>query len=117
MRYLLNHQLALRRFLDDGQLPIDNGIVERLHRRPAVGRRNYLFAGSHAAGERAAIAYSLLSTCALIDVNPAEYLADILPRLTRGTFTTAGFAELLPGAWKTSPAAFGLAQRSARSHR
>jgi transposase len=99
VRYLLNHRLALQRYLDDGRLPIDNGIVERLHRRPAVGRRNYLFAGSHAAGERAAIAYSLLSTCALVDVNPAEYLADILPRLTRGTFTTAGFAELLPAAW------------------
>jgi transposase len=104
VRYLFNHQLALRRFLDDGRLPIDNGIVERLHRRPAVGRRNYLFAGSHAAGERAAIAYSLLSTCALADVNQAEYLADVLPKLTRGTFTTAGFAELLPAAWKAARA-------------
>src|SRR6202011_3611717 len=47
MGYLLNHRLALTRFLGDGRLPIDNGVVERLHRRPAVGRRNYLFAGSH----------------------------------------------------------------------
>ena len=45
VRYLLNHQIALQRFLADGHLPIDNGIVERLHRRPAVGRRAYLFAG------------------------------------------------------------------------
>jgi transposase len=100
VRYLLNHQIALQRFLADGHLPIDNGIVERLHRRPAVGRRAYLFAGSHAAGERAAIAYSMLSTCALVGVNPAEYLADVLPQLTRETFTRADFAALLPAAWK-----------------
>ena len=46
LRYIDNHRVALTRFLDDGALPIDNGIVERLHRRPAIGRRNYLFAGS-----------------------------------------------------------------------
>ena len=45
---LFNHRVALTRFLEDGVVPLDNGIVERLHRRPAVGRRNYLFAGSHA---------------------------------------------------------------------
>ena len=77
-------RVPLTRFLDDGIVPIDNGIVERLHRRPAVGRRNYLFAGSHAAAERAAIAYSVLSTCELVGVNPVEYLADVLPRLARG---------------------------------
>ena len=59
--YLLNHRRALTRFLDDGIVPIDNGVVERLHRRPAIGRRNFLFAGSHAGAERAAIAYSVLA--------------------------------------------------------
>lgn len=102
--YVLNHQEALRRFLDDGRLPIDNGIVERLHRRPAVGRRNYLFAGSHAAGERAAIAYTIVSSCALVDVNPVEYLADVLPKLARGTFTYADYATMLPAAWKAARA-------------
>lgn len=102
--YVLNHQEALMRFLDDGRLPIDNGIVERLHRRPAVGRRNYLFAGSHAAGERAAIAYTILSSCALVDVNPAEYLADVLPKLARGTFKAAEYAAMLPVAWKATRA-------------
>jgi transposase len=100
LRYLLNHRVALMRFLDDGVLPIDNGIVERLHRRPAVGRRNFLFAGSHAGGERAAIAYSILASCNLADVNPVEYLADILPRLTRDGITVAKAAEMLPAAWK-----------------
>ena len=102
IQYLLNHQTALTRFLDDGRLPIDNGLVERIHRRPAVGRRNYLFAGSHAAGERAAIAYSVLVSCDLGGVNPTEYLADVLPRLARGAFTRAELAEMVPAAWKAA---------------
>lgn len=105
LRYLLNHQLALTRFLDDGRLPIDNGIVERLHRRPAVGRRNYMFAGSHAGAERAAIAYSVLGTCALLEVNPTEYLADVLPKLARGLFARDDIAALTPAAWMKSRAA------------
>lgn len=103
IQYLLNHRVALMRFLDDGRLPIDNGIVERLHRRPAVGRRNYLFAGSHVGAERAAIAYSVLASCDLVGVNPVEYLADVLPRLARGSFTRAELAAMVPAAWKAAP--------------
>jgi transposase len=93
---------ALTRFLDDGRLPIDNGIVERLHRRPAVGRRNYLFAGSHEGAKRAAIAYSILSTCHLVGVHPTEYLADVLPRLARGVVIARDIPTLTPAAWKTT---------------
>jgi len=100
IQYLLNHQLALTRFLDDGVLPIDNGIVERLHRMPAITRRNFLFAGSHAGGERAAIAYSILASCDLADVNPVEYLGDVLPRLARDGVVLAQITDLLPAAWK-----------------
>jgi transposase len=82
--YLINHHIALMRFLDDGAFPIDNGLVERLHRRPAIGRRNFLFVGSHAGGERAAIAYSILSTCRLLGLNPVAYLGQIVPTLARG---------------------------------
>jgi transposase len=102
MGYLLNHQLALTRFLNDGRLPIDNGSVERLHRRPAVGRRNYLFAGSHTGAKRAAIAYSILSTCHLLGINPTEYLADIFPRLSRGIVIAHDLPELTPAAWKAA---------------
>ncbi len=102
MGYLLNHQMALTRFLDDGRLPIDNGIVERLHRRPAVGRRNYLFAGSHTGAQRAAIAYSILSTCHLLGINPTEYLADVLPRLSRGIAIARDIPALTPAAWKAA---------------
>jgi transposase len=102
IQYLINHHLALMRFLDDGALPIDNGIIERLHRRPAIGRRNYLFAGSHAAAERAAIAYSILGSCALCNVNPIEYMADVLPRLARGVVIAHDIPPLLPAAWKAT---------------
>jgi hypothetical protein len=100
--YLLNHRVALTRFLDDGTLPIDNGIVERLHRRPAITRRNFLFAGSHAAAERAAIAYSLLASCELVAVNPIEYLADILPRLARGVVIARDIPKMTPAGWKNA---------------
>ena len=104
MGYLLNHQLALTRFLGDGRLPIDNGIVERLHRRPAVGRRNYLFAGSHTGAQRAAIAYSILSTCHLLGINPTDYLAHVLPRLSRGIVIARDMPALTPAAWKATRA-------------
>ena len=96
-------EVALTRFLDDGALPIDNGIVERLHRRPAIGRRNYLFAGSHAGAERAAIAYSVCATCSLLGINPVEYLADVLPRLARGV-SEQELVALTPAAWKAARA-------------
>lgn len=99
LRYLRNQSVALTRFLDDGSLPIDNGPVERLHRRVAVGRKNFLFVGSHAGGRRAAIAYSILGTCSLLGVNPNEYLRDVLPILARGGLTAAAIAELMPAAW------------------
>jgi len=102
IRYLLNHHVALMRFLDDGRLPIDNGVVERLHRRPAVGRRNFLFAGSHAGARRASIAYSIIATCHLLGINPLEYLADVLPRLARGVVIARDIPALAPAAWKRS---------------
>lgn len=104
IKYLLNHRVALTRFLDDGVLPIDNGVVERLHRRPAITRRNFLFAGSHAGAERAAIAYSVLGSCEVADVNPIEYLADVLPRLARGVVIARDIPAMTPAAWKRARA-------------
>jgi transposase len=99
IRYLLNHRAALRRFLDDGVIPIDNGIVERLHVRTALTRKNFLFAGSDAGGERAAIAFTILGCCKLADVNPVEYLADVLPRMAR-RIRLRDIPDLLPARWK-----------------
>jgi hypothetical protein len=95
LRYFTNHQTALARFLEYGYLPLDNGVVERLHVRTALTRKNFLFAGSDAGGERAAIAYSILGSCRLAGVDPREYLADILPRLT-GRIRLLDLPALLP---------------------
>lgn len=99
LRYLTKNQVALGRFLDDGVIPIDNGIVERLHVRAALTRKNFLFAGSDAGGERAAIAYTILGCCRLAGVDPVEYLADVLPRLAR-KIRLADLAELMPARWR-----------------
>lgn len=97
--YLLNHELALRRYLDDGVIPIDNGAAERAFVRVALTRKNFLFVGSDAGGRRAATAYTLLACCRLADVEPIEYLTDVLATLSRGIrFTDA--PSLLPAAWK-----------------
>src|ERR1017187_9168524 len=98
IRYLTNHRLPLGRFLEAGAIPIDNGIVERLHVRAALTRKNFLFAGSDAGGERAAIAYTILGCCRLAKVNPVEYLADVLPRLVRRVRLRDMYA-LMPARW------------------
>jgi len=97
---LLNQQRPLRRFLDDGVIPIDNGIVERLHIRTALTRKNFLFAGSDAGGERAAIAFTILGCCALAKVDPVKYLVDVLPRLAVRKLRLCDTPALLPAAWK-----------------
>jgi transposase len=96
--YLLNHRVALTRFLEDGCIPIDNGVVERLHVRTALTRKNFLFAGSDAGAERAAVAYSILGCCKLADVDPVQYLADVLPRLATRRIRLLDIPALLPAA-------------------
>jgi len=97
LRYMLNHEVALRCFLTNGVLPIDNGEVERLHRRPAIMRMNSLFAGSFEGGRRAAIVMSILGSCRLAGVEPVAYLTDILPRLQRDG--SKELAAMMPAAW------------------
>lgn len=99
LRYVINHQVALGRFLECGAVPIDNGIVERLHVRTAIARKNFLHAGSDAGGERAAIALTILACCRLADVNPVEYLTDILPKLS-GRIRIRDLCDFLPARWK-----------------
>ena len=81
LQYFTNHQVALGRFLDYGFVPPDNGIVERLHGGPD---RKVPLRGPDSGGERAAVAYTILGACRLAGVeDPIEYLADVLPKLTR----------------------------------
>jgi transposase len=104
IRYLLNQHVALGRFLESATVPIDNGAVERLHVRTALTRKNYLFAGSDTGGERAAIAYTILGCCRIVGVNPAEYLRDVLPTLTRRV-RLMDLPDLLPTRWSAPRAA------------
>lgn len=82
--YSLKQWVALTEFLNDGWLPLDNNCCERQIRSLAVGRKNYLFAGSDAGAERAAILYSLLRTAALAGVDTYAYLIKLLERLAAG---------------------------------
>jgi transposase len=99
IRYMLNNRVALGRFLEDGNIPIDNGAVERLHIRAALSRKNFLFAGADSGGDRAAIAFTIFGSCRLAGVDPIEYLSDILPRLTQ-PIRLSEVSALLPAAWK-----------------
>lgn len=96
--YAVKNRVALSRFLDDGRLPIDNGACERAIRAVAVGRKNYLFAGSDEGGKRAAIAYSLLGSCVLVGVDPWAYLKDVFEKLAGG-WPQGKIFDLLPADW------------------
>ena len=74
IKYALNNERALRRFLDDGNIEIDNNAAERALRAVAVGRKNWLFAGSDKGGDTAAIFYTLIETVKLNNLNPVKYL-------------------------------------------
>ncbi len=81
IRYALSRWPALTRYVDDGQLEIDNNAAERALRVVALGRKNYLFAGSNAGGERAAAIYSLLGSAKLNGLDPELYLHHVLDRI------------------------------------
>ncbi len=100
MAYTLNHWQQLTRFLEDGRLPIDNNLVENTIRPVALGRKNWLFAGSPEGASRLAIIYSLVATCKLNNINPYEYFRDILPLLP--SYPAQKIADLTPANWKIS---------------
>jgi transposase len=81
IRYALSRWRALSRYIDDGRIEIDNSAAERALRTVALGRKNYLFAGSDAGGERAAAIYSLLGTAKLNGIDPELYLRHVLDRI------------------------------------
>ena len=96
--YLTNQWTCLSVFLQHGDIPIHNNACERSIRPIAIGRRNWLFAGSERGGEAAAILYSLIESCRLIKVDPALYLADVLMRVA--THPASRVDELVPARWK-----------------
>jgi len=82
--YTLSNWSMLTRYLEDGRLEIDNNRIENAIRPVALGRKNWLFAGSHEGGQRLAILYSIFGTCKMNDINPYEYIKDVLDRIIVG---------------------------------
>ena len=96
--YALNHWAALIRPLEAGFLEIDNGASERAMKPVALGRKNWLFAGSDNGGETAATLMSLCTTCKAWNIDPFAYLRDVLDRVS--THPNRRIEELLPDRWK-----------------
>jgi transposase len=98
IQYALNHWEALKRPLEAGFLELDNGASERAFKPVALGRKNWLFAGSDKGGETAAVLMSLCTTCKDLEIDPQAYLRDVLDRIS--THPAKRIEELLPDRWQ-----------------
>jgi hypothetical protein len=101
LNYSLKRWGALTRYLDDGQLPIDNNWIENQIRPIEIGRGNWLFAGSLRAGQRAAAVMNLIQSARLNGHDPYSYMKDMLARLP--TQKNSQIEELLPHRWRPTP--------------
>ena len=98
VRYALNQWEALTRFLEDGELEIDNGATERASRDIALGRGNWTFFGSDNGGRTAAVLRSFIASCKRNGVEPFAWFCDVLARIP--AHTVSRLSELLPHNWK-----------------
>ena len=107
IQYALSRWTALTRYCENGKVEIDNNAAERALRVVALGRKNFLFAGSDGGGERAAAVYSLLGSAKLNGLDPEAYLHEVLTRVAEHPVNR--ISELLP---------WNMAERStvSRSH-
>ncbi len=94
INYALNNEDALQRFLMDGKIEIDNNIAENAMRPIALGRKNYLFAGSDNGGQTAANIYTITETCKINNINPQKYLSKVLSVIQ--DYKVKNIAQLLP---------------------
>jgi transposase len=94
INYALNNEEALQRFLTDGKIEIDNNIAENAMRPIALGRKNYLFAGSDNGGQTAANIYTITETCKINNINPRKYLTKVLSVIQE--CKVKDIADLLP---------------------
>jgi hypothetical protein len=97
INYVRNHWRALLRFTEHGFLNIDNNASERAMRPAALGRKNFLFAGSDEGGRTTAVLYTLTQSCRRHGIDPFAYLQDVLRRLPLGEFQQ--LADLFPNRW------------------
>lgn len=96
-----NHWTQLGRFLEDGRIPIDNNSVERSLRDVGIGRKNWLFVGSHRGGRTAATIYTIIQSAHRHNLDLCQYLTDILPRLA--DLSPSELETLLPNHWQPKP--------------
>jgi transposase len=97
LSYMRNNWEALKQFVSDGRLPIDNNEAERDLRRVAIGRRNWLFVGSERGGHRTAVILTVVASAHRHDLDVWAYLRDVLERLAKGEDDVE---QLLPNVWK-----------------
>lgn len=95
--YLLQRKEKLQTYCTDSRINIDNNLVENSIRPLALGRKNYLFAGSHPAAQRIAMMYSFFATCKKNEVNPVQWLKAVLDKIADHPINR--IEELLPGKW------------------
>jgi len=98
INYTVGMWPRLERYITDGRFEIDNNLIENAIRPIALGRKNYLFAGSHEAAQNAALIYSLVATAKYHNVNPTEYLEFVLRNIS--DYPHHKLADLLPQNWK-----------------
>jgi transposase len=100
IRYSLSRWTALTRYMQDGRLEMSNNAAERAMKPPVLGRKNYLFCGSDAGGQRAACLYTIIETAKLNDINPETYLTDMISRID--DHPALGIDKLLPWSWQAN---------------
>jgi transposase len=90
----------LTQYIHNPLLEIDNNLVENAIRPTVLGRKNYLFSGSHQGAERSAMIYSFIGSCKINNINPCEWLADVLVKIK--DTKASQLYTLLPNFWKIS---------------
>jgi transposase len=99
IRYATSRWPALTRYTTDGRLEMTNNAAERAMRPLAMTRKNFVFLGSDAGGDRAAAMFTILESCKMLGINPEAYLRDVLSRIADHPINRIG--ELLPWRWKS----------------
>lgn len=100
--YVLANWAALCRYVEDGDLEIDNNAAERSLRGVVVGRKNWLFYGSDVGGKTAAVLTSFMASCRQVNIDPFAYLKDVLGRIA--SHPVNALEQLLPANWKPATA-------------
>lgn len=101
LEYAYSQRYPMLNYLRNGSYELDNNLIENQMRPVALGRKNYLFAGSHDGAKRAAVIYTFLNTCKLNKINSLDWLRDVLKRVH--THPASRISELLPHNWKKTP--------------